>query len=443
MGSMRNPDLTAHDFEKLIVKHGGKKGWLRSIEHLLEFTFRRAATSAPQSAALVETMQSGPMREKPTGFVGYKVGAHLKRRNELGRLQPPRHVMTRGVEETNDWKNNPLSYNDHKAVCNDMFWWVVLNFKSVKKCILMFRELGKHLNTEFPKTSQKVWMTKLHNRWKNGLRTSAKVIAALAPTTFQLQSEPLCPSHTAHPPPSRVCPSLQTMYKTLSLSPDDIPDEITALAAEGFHVPTDASCQPKFLTFAVGEDTSTDSESNLENADPNPSAQRTLQPPNAPAVDHSEPATTGQSVPGKRAAAPSIAARKRSREEKGNELAERAKSISSAQPSVSEAPSDEELGAPLPSFAGSEDAPTVKSPAAAAKLNQVKPPRKPAAKKPAAKKARSKIGSKAFCTDAARTRACSKGEAASGAAGKAARSAGSPTPTCNPHLQPTPAPCQP
>ena len=313
MGSMRNPDLTAHDFEKLIVKHGGKKGWLRSIEHLLEFTFRRAATSAPQSAALVETMQSGPMREKPTGFVGYKVGAHLKRRNELGRLQPPRHVMTRGVEETNDWKNNPLSYNDHKAVCNDMFWWVVLNFKSVKKCILMFRELGKHLNTEFPKTSQKVWMTKLHD----GLRTSAKVIAALAPTTFQLQSEPLCPSHTAHPPPSRVCPSLQTMYKTLSLSPDDIPDEITALAAEGFHVPTDASCQPKFLTFAVGEDTSTDSESNLENADPNPSAQRTLQPPNAPAVDHSEPATTGQSVPGKRAAAPSIAARKRSREEKG------------------------------------------------------------------------------------------------------------------------------
>ena len=204
VGSMRNPDLTAHDFEKLIVKHGGKKGWLRSIEHLLDFTFRRAATSAPESAALVETKQSGPMREKPTGFVGYKVGAHLKRHNELGRLQPPRHVMTRGVEETNDWKNNPLSYNDHKAVCNDIFWWVVLNFKSVKKCILMFRELGKHLNTEFPKTSQKIWMTKLHNRWKNGLRTSAKVIAALAPTTFELQSETLCPSHTAHPPPCRV-----------------------------------------------------------------------------------------------------------------------------------------------------------------------------------------------------------------------------------------------
>lgn len=184
VGSMRNPDLSAKIFEELLEKHGGSKKWLRSVEHLLGFTFTPSTGSDPPSAFMLSVSQTesellgnqtGPPREGTPSFGGLKVGEYLKLRRELHRLAFPRRIVIECLEETPDWSESRLSYNDKKAVMAAIFAWVVCTFKSVRKCITMFVELAGHLHNVFPKHSKKGFIKSLRYRWKNGTRASAKV----------------------------------------------------------------------------------------------------------------------------------------------------------------------------------------------------------------------------------------------------------------------------
>jgi hypothetical protein len=168
VGSMRNNALTRSDMETAIEDHGGKKGWLRTIEHYLAFSYGHKQGNIPDSAVLAQTGAA-------PGFQGIKVGAYLKARKELGLLRPPHHVMWDAVVETADPTRTRLSYNDSKTLMTAIFQWVVTRFKSVRKCKYMFDTLSAYLHEEFPGTPKAVFAKKLFDRWKNGCAKKAKV----------------------------------------------------------------------------------------------------------------------------------------------------------------------------------------------------------------------------------------------------------------------------
>ena len=180
---LRNHLISVYDIASRIEKHGGRKGWVKTLEKMLCFEFRTA--SVPESAVLATQAGGGrllPRDEPVPDCTGIKVGAMLKRARQMYRLDFPVELVTVVVEDTpQPWAKNALRYDDSKRVMKEVFLWVILNFHSKRKCIIMFRYLAIRLNSIFGAISVVQFVSKLTNRWKNGLRSNASV----------------CPSHPA------------------------------------------------------------------------------------------------------------------------------------------------------------------------------------------------------------------------------------------------------
>jgi hypothetical protein len=179
VGQLRDPAITLKEVETFVEKHGGKKRWVKSIEALLDHQFD--APKVPESAALVRSTES-PLESpdwvnQPIDIKcsGISIGAMLKKKGKMHLLDFDRALVLGVVEETVMPEKNPLEYNDMKRVMTEVFLWVLLTFKSKRKCVIMFRYLANRLHDIFTAHSAASFVSKLHNRWKNGVRANAEV----------------------------------------------------------------------------------------------------------------------------------------------------------------------------------------------------------------------------------------------------------------------------
>ena len=131
-------EVLRETIEADIVRLGGKPGWVSALESIAQLSFKRIPCSVPLSAALVSsvavdgraaerkalaqvtpsTTNSGALKFKHPH--GEKLGAYLKRTNQLSLLRLPKADIQALCKETSDFQGR-LAYNDSAAVASYVF----------------------------------------------------------------------------------------------------------------------------------------------------------------------------------------------------------------------------------------------------------------------------------------------------------------------------------
>ena len=177
IGSMLS--LHLHDAETLFEKLGGKRGWTRTVEHILGKQFKRLATSGVPDSAKLGEPGGTLVQPRSARFPKEPLGAYLTRAGKLDELLIPEHVLDDAITETRCPSGNTLSKNDKKAVCCAVWCWLLTQYAFVGNCIILFKHLAKQLKKKFPFISGAVWHKSLGYRAENGRRPNAIVRHAL------------------------------------------------------------------------------------------------------------------------------------------------------------------------------------------------------------------------------------------------------------------------
>ena len=178
-----------------IMRLGGKAGWVSALESIASLSFKRISNNVPPSAALVGPLtapdsRAAPAERRPLAQVtpsttsngclkfkhphGEKLGAYLKRTNQLILLQLPKQDITCLCTETRDLQGR-LTFNDSAAVASYVFKFICIKFQDPGGCKILFRELAEHLKLiGVPWPNKGVWPDVLRRRFQKG--RSAKAV---------------------------------------------------------------------------------------------------------------------------------------------------------------------------------------------------------------------------------------------------------------------------
>ena len=376
VGLLRNPAITRKDMEDPIAARGGKRGWVKSIQFLLGHTYE--GPNIPESAALLVAPSTKVVcAREPQNYSakGEKIGSLLKRQKQMHLLRFPAHLATDCIEDTPEpWSVNYLHYHDRRRLMTFLFLWVVTNFKSSRKDMIMFRYLAVYLHSIFSAVPEAKFVKMMWERWKNGNSTKAKVSTRAALPPAKLSSA----ATRSHWHAAVRAPQL--MYKSMGLSPDDENEGVLALKKAGLFVPIATNdsedLKPK-LTLEY--DAKAAVASALQPGDENAAPQASLATPLVLPPSSSEARgtaaepegaadvgdDTGTSTAVVAAVDPEKTApanpRKRSQAAKAEEIATLGARITASQPASAAPPAPG--GTRLPPCAGKKDAPEVVEPA--------------------------------------------------------------------------------
>ena len=191
-------EVLRETIEADIVRLGGKPGWVSALESIAQLSFKRIPCSVPLSAALVSsvavdgraaerkalaqvtpsTTNSGALKFKHPH--GEKLGAYLKRTNQLSLLRLPKADIQALCKETSDFQGR-LAYNDSAAVASYVFKFVCITFQDPGGCKILFKQLAEELKLiGLPWPNKGAWPEVLQRRFQKG-RSSKAVSCIPAP----------------------------------------------------------------------------------------------------------------------------------------------------------------------------------------------------------------------------------------------------------------------
>ena len=207
VGCLKQPWVTLAMIETAVVKATqsethpeGRRGWMRSIQHLLQHQFATMAPGAPVSAALA--LSAGGVRlpsYAPKDNI--KLGDKLKLEGTLDAIQLPSVLDTMEYETENPFVAD-LSANDTKEISKHVFLQRALADNYVSGDLEVEKKYAKLLKAKYlgkPAFSGD-WKKILKGRAAMGRRSSASVLSLI------LLTSPCCTLLTAlccHLPPHR------------------------------------------------------------------------------------------------------------------------------------------------------------------------------------------------------------------------------------------------
>ena len=248
-------EVLRETIEADIVRLGGKPGWVSALESIAQLSFKRIPSSVPLSAALVSsvavdgraaerrplaqvtpsTTNSGGLKFKHPH--GEKLGAYLKRTNQLSLLRLPKADILALCKETTDFHGR-LAYKDSAAVASYVFKFVCITFQDPGGCKILFKQLAEELKLiGIPWPNKGAWPDVLQRRFQVG-RSSKAVSCIPAPQPA------LCSCPDPHPD-RRSCMRAQSTCKSQFISSADEGAAVQALRDAGLHLPTfNSALQP-------------------------------------------------------------------------------------------------------------------------------------------------------------------------------------------------------
>ena len=182
VGCLRNPELWLHEVEALVKTAGGKGGWVKSIQRLLNFKYRELSPSLPESAGLVNEGTEDRVKEEKYKRK-HKLGAYLRVQGLLGSCVVPQEQIAAAIVETADPKSTRLTYNDSKRVAEVVFLYIIVKYRSVGGCKELFEHLDRQLSDMGVAPHKGKWHQVLRRRFQSGRRSSAAVRCALSAPT--------------------------------------------------------------------------------------------------------------------------------------------------------------------------------------------------------------------------------------------------------------------
>jgi hypothetical protein len=182
VGCLRNPEVYEHDVAALVTKMGGKKGWVKSLGHLLGHKFRQLG-SVPESANGIMTALSASsaslaiVHSQKTERFGteHKLGPYLKSIGALQKCTVPANLIEAAIEETVDPQSSRLSFGDSKSVAEVCWKWILKTYKHPGGDKILFVHLEHCLNELGIAPHRGSWRKVLTYRWRNARRMSASV----------------------------------------------------------------------------------------------------------------------------------------------------------------------------------------------------------------------------------------------------------------------------
>ena len=189
-----------HDVENVVLEAGGKAGWVKSIQRLAGTTFMDLNKGAPASAALIPPPSAAPAQTHATICAagraaiaaGEQLGARLEREGTLSKLSPPWGRLDAVIVECQDFTQEPLSYQDKKAVNMELWKWIFEQYGYTGGCSILRKHLAMKLSSRY-KVGGAPWIRSLKYRSKNPRRSSC-VRARLQPPLRACASTPTCPT---------------------------------------------------------------------------------------------------------------------------------------------------------------------------------------------------------------------------------------------------------
>jgi hypothetical protein len=178
VGLLCNPDLYLGDVEEIFTDNGGKKGWVTSIQALLNFKYRTLSSSAPESASVLTEQASvnAPRAKKERFDRAHKLGAYLKSMGQMAGCVVPKADIEAAIIETAEPRKTRLTFNDSKRTAGVVYHYVAKEYKSVGGCKDLFEHLEKQLRDVMGLAPHRgTWFTVLQNRFESGRRTDAAV----------------------------------------------------------------------------------------------------------------------------------------------------------------------------------------------------------------------------------------------------------------------------
>ena len=180
-------ELTYDDVLSSVVKLGGKRTWMRSIERLLNHTFKRDLTGAPPSAALysaapsVNTAALYSAASSVKLHVAHnrveKLGDKLHRMGLLEAFRLDKDALYAILQDAHFPDKEVISKNDTKAVTDYIYNLVKTQFNDTGCSQTLFTHIHKQLKQllPFPNNPKVRWAKKLEYRFEAGNRTNANV----------------------------------------------------------------------------------------------------------------------------------------------------------------------------------------------------------------------------------------------------------------------------
>lgn len=184
--------LYHHDIEGIILRNGGKAGWVKCIEHLLGQPFKRIDSKVPPSAALAMVPYSAQAAAAPGTTLRTthahaekieKIGPMLKR---SGALQSPEYRLDMPeidalVTETQRPIRTRLTRKDTSRVTNYIFQWQVVKVRSQDTSVDLFEHYAEQLTSfgfPYPYASaggKKTWPQAFHEFWRNRIYKAVRM----------------------------------------------------------------------------------------------------------------------------------------------------------------------------------------------------------------------------------------------------------------------------
>ena len=238
-----------HEMETITQDSHGSLGWLRTIEYFFSQEFRRMATNAPPSAALVTL--SMPLKESASALSKLnrqrsrdeterqpakrvKYSTWLKENNMFeAALSLQKADIDAMVVETQKPVRTRLKYNDTKRISEYAF--LKLCNEAELGCDKVIFEFWEEQLTSFGyplPTHDGTWPTTFKWRFKNGRKAAAPV--RHIPRTILADSAAQCLTV----PTTDLA---QAIYPTLKMNEADATDGVKALKESGLHLPLSPS----------------------------------------------------------------------------------------------------------------------------------------------------------------------------------------------------------
>ena len=215
VGCLKQPWVTLTMIETAVVKATqsethpeGRRGWMRSIQHLLQHQFSTMAPGAPVSAALAlsGSLTCGPRLPLYAPKDGLKLGEKLKLEGTLDEIRLPGVLDTMEYETENPFVAD-LSANDTKEISKHVFLQRALADNYVSGDKEVEKKYAKLLKAKYlgkPAFSGD-WKKILKGRAAMGRRTSASVRHPAPLCLYSCTAPPCCTTLT-------VFCSSQTIY---------------------------------------------------------------------------------------------------------------------------------------------------------------------------------------------------------------------------------------
>ena len=217
---MANPQYSRDDMEELIVRHGGKTPWIRSVEFIISHTYlpaMRMQAGVPASASAYQP--SGSTRFTSTEADRY-----------AGCTFPTAKIRS-AVKETSDLKEDTLTYNDTKAVMKEFWLWQATQRCTIANDVASANSYAMMLyDMDLRPWGKSNWSQKIFNRKRNGRRSNAQVSPPPTPHMY---------GHTHHPATYFVLCAPQDVYKDVKVNAGDLCDAARDLVAQGLFLQVD------------------------------------------------------------------------------------------------------------------------------------------------------------------------------------------------------------